>query len=186
MKRVVTLLVVIFSLLVICSPCTEDTTEDGSSCGPACPIPPIGINIPEVVFEEVSQENWRFDLLGEDWESKDSDNPSIKVMRRNVSQECMVLLIKESTDLSLSFYAIESIKGFSLRSKIVAINQVLLNQQKFILLEGIIFDNDKFLSWNTVKDDFGYSFTCFYSPKFDAGTEQHDLCVEIAESLQIK
>jgi hypothetical protein len=187
-KRVIILLIAVFFLVAICSPRHEPLPEDGGACGTACPLPtsPSTITVPEVRFEEVTQENWRFDLPGTGWESKDSSNPSIKVMKRNLSQECMVLLIKEQTNLAFSYYAIESIKGFSLGGKITAIKQTMFDNQKFILVEGTILDNDIFLSWNTIKDGFGYSFTCFYSPNVDAGSVQYDLCVEIAESLQIK
>jgi hypothetical protein len=187
MKHITVAVFVALCLVLVCIP-HQDNDSFAQTCSDAsCPFPrPDVIFLPETRIEEVGQENWSFDLPGNGWESHDPSTPEIKVVRRNLSQECMVLLIKEQADLLLPSYIIESIKGFSMGGKVNAIKQVMLNQQKFVLLEGTILDNDIFLSWNTVKDGFGYSLTCFYSPNVDAGSEQYNLCVEIAESLQIK
>jgi hypothetical protein len=61
-----------------------------------------------------------------------------------------------------------------------------LNNQKFVLIETDVADDDVLMAWSTIKDGFGYTLCCFYHPNVDAGSSQHDLCQEIAESLQIK
>lgn len=187
-KRVVTLLIVVLALLVVCAPQHETTTEDGGACDSACPLPgqPPVINVPPVVITSVSRDNWSFDLVDDGWVPDEPSNPETKVIFFNESEGYMVLLIKEKTDLSLGAYVIESIEGFSIGGgRIHTIKQVKLNQQKFVLLEGSVHD-DGFLSWNTTKDGFGYSFCCFYSSDVDAGTKKQDMCQTIAESLQIE
>lgn len=188
-KHITVVIFMLVCLVLVCTPHQDNEAPLAQSCSDAsCPFPrPDVITIPEIRIEEVGQENWTFDLPGDGWESQDPSNPDIKVERRNISQECMVLLIKEQTNTSFATYAVESIKGFvSGGDRIGSIKQVTLNQQKFVLLEGFVSETDVLLSWNTVKDGFGYSFNCFYHPNVDAGSAQHDLCVEVFESLQIK
>lgn len=189
MKHITVVVFVALCLVLVCVPRQDNGAPAAQSCSDAsCPFPrPNVITIPEIRIEEVGQENWTFDLPGDGWERQEPSNSDIKVEHRNISQDCMVLLIKEQTNVPLPTYVVESIKGFvSGGDRIGAIKQVMLGQQKFVLLEGIISESDVLLSWNTVKDGFGYSFNCFYHPNVDAGSAQHDLCVEIFESLQIK
>jgi hypothetical protein len=187
-KRVVTLLIVALALVLVCSPQYEVPTEDGGACDAACPFPrqPV-INIPPVVITTVDRENWSFTLMDEGWVTEVPSIPEIRVELYNKAESCMVLLIKEKTDFSLQSYVVESILGFNMGGKRVhTIKQVKLGEQKFVLLEGNVAEDEVFLSWNTVKDGFGYSFCCFYSVDVDAGTAQKDACQAIAESLQIK
>ena len=187
-KRVLVLVIILISLVLICGPRTPMTDDGQVDCDVACPMPEAGpvITIPTVYLEEVSQENWQFDLPNEGWVYREPSVPAIKVVVFNKSKDCMVLLIKEETDLPLKDYAVESLKGFSDRGQIVGITWSQLSKQKSVLFEGRVADDEIFWSWNTVKDGFGYSLCCFYTVNIDAGLEQQALCQEIAESFQIK
>jgi hypothetical protein len=188
LKHITVVVFAALCLVLICTP-HQDNEPFAQTCSEAsCLFPrPNVVTISEVRIEEVGQENWSFDLSGDGWESREPSNPSIKVIRRNLSQECMVLLIKEQTDLQYADYIVEAIRGFmSGGDRVNTIKQVMLNQQKFVLMEGNVAESDVLLSWNTTKDGFGYSFNCFYAPNVDAGSAQYDLCVEMFESLQIK
>lgn len=190
LKRLVTLLIVFFALLIVCAP-QQPTPEGGEACDGSCPFPrqPPVINVTPVVITTVARENWSFDLVGEDddWISDQPSNPDIKVVFYNESKGYMVLLIKEKAELSLQEYVVESIKGFLIGGgRIRAVSQVKLNEQKFVLLEGNVAADEVFYSWNSIKDGFGYSFCCFYTIDVDAGKTQQDTCRSIAESLEIK
>ncbi len=186
MKRIATLLIVAFALLLVCSPQYEAPTEDGGACDAACPFPrqPV-INVPPIVITSIARENWSFTLMDEVWVSEESSNPDIKVVLHNESKNRMVLLIKEKTaDMTLKEYGIESFKGFSEHGRIVGVTQTKISNQKSLLFEGRVGD-DIFWSWNTVKDGFGYSLCCFYLVDADAGSKQRDECQAVADSLQI-
>ena len=189
MKHITVLVFVVLALVLVCAP-HQGNDPFAPTCNDAsCPltVTPVVITVPEILIEEVGQENWSFDLPGNGWENHEPSNPDIKVVRRNISQECMVLLIKEQTDLSYPAYVVDAVKGFiSGGDRINTVEQVMLGQQKFVLFEGNVAESDVLMSWNTIKDGFGYSFNCFYAPNVDAGSAQRDLCIEIAESLQIK
>jgi hypothetical protein len=193
MKHITVLVFVILSLILVCaSRSNDDGPVVAQTCSDAsCPFPrkdaAITVLAKLTEITEIARENWQLDLPGEGWEVEGSSQPEMKVVRLNSSKECMIVLIKEPTDTSFGQYVIESIEAFNARgAQITIIKQVTLNQQKFVLLEGNVFSSDAFMAWNSIKDGFGYSFICFYHPNVDAGSAQHDLCIEIANSLQIK
>lgn len=189
LKHITVLVFVAAVLVLILAPNRKDNpaTDGGKAvCSDAsCPLPNV-LTVAPVVITEVSQENWQFDLSGEGWESFEPSNLAEKVIRRNAAQECMVILIKEPTDISFGQYVIESMRGFREGgATITALKQVVLNDQKFVLMEASL-GSDVLMAWSSLKDGFGYTLCCFYAPNADTGNDQHDLCVEIAESLEIK
>lgn len=191
LKHITVLVFVALALVLVCSPHQIDGGSVAQTCSDAsCPFPrPDAMTVAPVLITKIQLDNWELDFPGEGWEYHEPSIPVMKLVRRNVSQECMVLLIKEPTDnMSFGQYVLESIRGFSeAGAQVTALKQVTLNDQKFVLMEGrVTDDNDVLMAWNTIKAGFGYSLSCFYKPNTDAGTAQHDLCVEIAESLQIK
>lgn len=188
-KHIAVLLLVAAVLVLILAPNRQDNPAvDGekAACSDAsCPLP-VTLTVDPVVITEVGQENWQFDLPGEGWESLEPSNLVEKVIRRNTAQECMIILIKEPTDISFGQYIIESMRGFREGgATIIGLKQVVLNEQKFVLMEASL-GSDVLMAWSSLKDGFGYTLCCFYSPNADTGSAQHDLCTEIAESLEIK
>lgn len=188
-KRVVTMLIVALALLVVCAPQHEPATEDGGACDGACPFPrpaPV-ITVPATVITTIARDNWSFTLMDEGWVSHEPSIPEIKVVMVNESQGCMVLLIKEQTDVSLPTYVVESSKGFVLGGgNVLLIKQVTLNKQKFVLLGGKVSGEDMFWSWNGIKNGFGYSFSCFCSADADGGLKCFNTCQAVADTLQIE
>jgi len=191
MKHITVLVFVALALVLVCTPQRSDNPSvvgERAACSDAsCPLPNV-IEVAPIVVTEVSQENWRLDLPGEGWEVAEPSRPEQKMVQLNRDQGCMVLLIKEPIgQMSFGQYVIESIKGFSEGgAHVTALKQVTIDQKNYVLLESSLFDTDVLMAWHTIKDEFGYSLSCFYHNDVDAGSSQHDLCVEIAESLQIK
>ncbi len=187
-KRVVTLLIVALALLMVCAPQHEPATEDGGACDDACPFPrqPPVITVPTTVITTVARDNWSFTLMDNGWAPHEPSIPEIKVIMLNESEGCMVLLIKEQTDVSLSTYIVESAKGFVLGGgNVLTIKQVTLNKQKFVLLGGKVNGDEMFWSWNSVKNGFGYSFSCFCTANADGGFKCLNTCQTVADTLQI-
>jgi len=190
-KHITVVLFVAACLFLICSPHSDNSSVVAQTCSDAsCPYPKVdgGATLSVTVLTSVSDENWSINLVGEGWERMEGSRSEFKMVQRNADQQCMVLLIKEPTGhMSFGQYILESIKGFSEGgAQVTAIKQVSLNEQKFVLMESHVEGSDVLMAWNGIKDGFGYSLSCFYHPDVDAGSTQHDLCVEIAESLQIK
>jgi hypothetical protein len=187
LKRVIVMLVVAVALLLVLAPRhPEDAPPtDKLACDGSCPLHPDVINVPLQTM--ISQENWTLTLVGDGWEAEEPSIPVMKLVQRNLEKECMVLLIKEPTELTFAQYVIESLRGFSEGgARVVGVKQVTLNQQKFILMEARLSDGDALMAWNGIKDGFGYSLSCFWHPSADAGVNQYEFCKEIANSLEIK
>jgi hypothetical protein len=189
-KHITVLVFVALALVLVCAPHRDNAEPFAQTCNDAsCPFPrPKVITVTPIFITKISLENWQLDFPGEGWEYHEPSIPVIKLVRHNPSQECMVLLIKEPIDnMSFGQYVVESIRGFSEDgAQVTSLKQVDLNDNKFVLMESLLFGKDILMAWNGIKDGFGYSLSCFYKPDADAGNAQHDLCVEIAESLRIK
>ena len=188
-KRVIVMLVVaVFLLLILAPQHPEDGSPTGNetvACDGSCPLHPDVITIPLQTM--ISQENWTLTLVGDGWEEDEPSIPVMKLSQRNLAKECMVVLIKEPTDLTFEQYVVESLRGFMEGgARIRGVKQVTLNNQKFILMESNLLDGDALMSWNGIKDGFGYSLSCFWHPSAAAGVNQYELCKEVANSLEIK
>jgi hypothetical protein len=188
-KHITVLVFVALALVLVCAPQRGFDSPSGEkmACDASCPLPEV-ITVPTVTITEVSQENWQIDLIGEGWEIAEPSRPEQKMIRLNHNPSCMVLLIKEPIgQMSFGQYVVDSIQGFSEGgAHVAALKQVTINDQKYVLMESALFDTDVLMAWNTIKDGFGYSLSCFYHNDVDAGSAQHDLCEEIASSLEIK
>lgn len=188
-KHIAVLLLVAAVLVLILAPNRQDNPAvDGekAACSDAsCPLP-VTLTVDPVVITEVGQENWQFDLPGEGWEADEPPAPDIKAIERNSAQECMVFMVKEPTEDSFGAYVITTIRSFtSDKGRVSAIKQVVINDNDFVAIQ-IVDGGEVVWLWLAVKNGFGYGLACGCDINVDAGSAQHDLCAEIAESLEIK
>jgi len=178
-KHMLTVLIVSALLLVVCAP---QEPADHSECNDdSCPMPQV-INVDPIVFTEVSQDNWRFDLTDEGWESRESDNPNIKIIKVNDSKQCKLFLLKDQTTDTFSQYVVDTIRGFTenlIRADSIRFFQI--NGNSYI---GVLFldDEEAIWVWMTTKDGFGYTFVC----GCDSNAVGSEVCPAVAESLVIR
>jgi hypothetical protein len=176
------------------SPCVRQqpavsppVSQQHSDCDGSCALPPAGVPHQQPT-KLVSQENWQFTLPGLNWLEKESPTPDIKVAISGFEPEnpVLILFIKEEFNGTFSDYVISVVRSFAeFEFKLESIKQVSIDGRKFILVQA--YQNDKVIwNWLTVKDNFGYSFTCGQQIIADAGTLQQDLCQSIADSLKIQ
>lgn len=172
------------------SRCTVTPTtvpQEHSECDGSCVLPTAGIPV-QPVTKLVAQENWQFTLPGVEWYERESPTPDIKVaiMGSIPEHAALILFIKEEVDGGFADYVIGTIRSFAiLEFKIDSVKQLIIDGRKFILVQ-VSKDNKVLWSWLTVKDNFGYAFTCGAEINVDAGSMQHDLCASIAETVQIQ
>lgn len=187
LKHMVVLFVVGLALVAVCGPSDVSTDTVANSCDTACPFPPAKvINIPEIRIEEISQENWSYDVYGKGWSRKDPSTPEIKSKIVNLDKDCMVFFVKESDNTDYAAYVIGTIRAFATEGTwIDSVSQVSINDQKFVLAE--INTVDKAIwSWITVKDNVGYSLTCGCDIDLVPTAEQKDLCQFSGDSIRIR
>jgi len=111
-KHITVVVFVALCLVLVCAPHQGNDPFAPTCSDASCPLPvsPVVITVPEVVIEEVGQENWLFDLPGNGWERHEPSDSGIKVFMVKPSPKSAVLLIKEQTHLSLSGYVVDSIR----------------------------------------------------------------------------
>jgi hypothetical protein len=176
------------------SPCTTQTptvstpsvAEHHTDCNDgSCPLP-AGLAVPATKL--VVQENWEFTLPGADWIEREPPAPDIKVAIIGSVPEhaVLVLFIKEEIDRTFTDYVIGTVRSFAeMEFKINSIKQVVINDRKFVLVQAT--NQDKVIwSWLSVKDKFGYAFSCGAEINVDAGTLQSNLCNSIAQTVKIQ
>ena len=186
-KRVLTLLIVVLALFVVCSPKDAPTTSttEPDNCGSACPLPEQPAP-PPIHTENVGQENWSFTLLGNGWSPRALDTNEIKLALENHGAMCMIFVVKEETTDSFGAYVLGTIRGFSEGGATIdAVKMVMINGQKFVLTQ-VDHRDEVIWVWVTVKDGFGYGFTCGCDINPDAGALQRDLCLNMASTFVIK
>jgi len=157
---------------------------DAKDCGTdICELPQTTVNATQYV---ISQENWQFSLSGNDWITTNSSDSPIKTISKNETQKCSVVFIKEPTTNTYSQYVLVSIRALAAQyNHVNEVDQVVINGNKFV--EVIITDNKTIIwSWISVKSGSGYGFICGGDTDVDAGNSVHDLCQEIANSIEIK
>lgn len=187
-KRVLTLLIVLLALVVVCSPRDVPTakTGEGAACDAACPLPEATPPPPPIHTENVGQENWSFTLIGDGWAPRDLETDEIKVAMENHNIMCMVFVVKEQTTDSFGAYVISTIRSFSESGATIdAVKVVMVNGQKFVLTQ-VDHQDEVVWAWVTVKDGFGYGFTCGCDINPDAGAAQHDVCQHMVDTFVIK
>lgn len=186
LKRVLTLLIVMLALFVVCSPndVPQSVEDQPVECDSACPLP--SPPPPPIHAENVKRENWSITLIGESWSSRDIDSDQIKLSMENHDVMCLVFVVKESTTDSFGAYVISTIRGFSdTGSTIDSVKIVQVNNQKFVLTQ-LNKDDEVVWVWMTVKNGFGYGFTCGCEINPDGGTAQRDLCQHMADTFVIQ
>lgn len=188
-KVLITLGVALVISVAFCSPCVSQkptTPQEHLDCDGSCPMP-AGAPV-QPTTKLVTQENWQFTLPGVNWIERESPAPDIKVaiMGTDPLHSALILFIKEETDGTFADYVIGTIRSFAmLEFKINSVKQVVVNDQKFVLVQ-VSKGNKVIWSWLSVKDKFGYAFTCGAEINVDAGSMQHDLCASIAETVIIQ
>ena len=134
----------------------------------------------------VSQDNWKFSLIGDGWETIELPSLGIKNVNKNELKNCSLMFIKEPTTDTYSEYVIASIRTFSAQySHINEVDQVIINDNNFV---KVAINNDSTIVWTwiSMKNGFGYGFICGGDVDIDAGNSVHDLCQEIAKTIEIK
>jgi hypothetical protein len=167
------------------------TAVPSTSCeGGSCSLPYVA-PMPEA-RDTLVQENWLFSVPSGGW-TQDSTlipdaapSPEVKLVLINDTKNCIVLFVKEKTDNNFSEYVLGNVQTFGKKGNIVSYaKQVVINNNKFVEVE-IDRAPATLWVWLTVKDGFGYGFSCGGNNINDAGTELQDLCHGISETLEIK
>jgi hypothetical protein len=193
MRRFVTLLLVFTALVVLVSPCVQSkpTTELHDCDAGSCALPEAAVagesaaGAPQA-REVFGEENWQFSTPFSGWERTKSNSPDIKLVLANAKEECLVIILKEETGDSFGQYIIGSIRAFVVSGyRVSAIKQVKLNNIPFVEVQ-INSSDATVWAWITVKDGFGYGFSCGGDINPDAGTTLHDLCQNIANTFEVK
>lgn len=182
---------VLFFGVVFVSPCIHSqsqapTTGQVHDCdADSCNLPAGAAPAP--VTKLVADENWQFTLPGDDWVANNLPDDSIKVaLLGHDENPTLILFIKEDGADSFQEYVIGSIRAFAeMEFQVDSIKQVVINGTKFILVQ-VNKGNKVIWNWITYKDKFGYNLACGTEINPDAGASQHDLCVSIAQTLQIQ
>ena len=139
------------------------------------------INLP--VDKTVSGDTWELVVpLG--WEPKDSGNPKVPLTIYNESNKWSIMFLKEQYPGLKDQYVIEQIRGLrGAGGKLVTASEVELNGNKFTLLEAKK-DTTAVWAWVTVKDGWGYAFTC--GGDYSSSPSVRDACFKISSSLKIR
>lgn len=185
-KRVVTLLIVVLALFLVCAPrdVTAPVAGQPVECDSACPLP--GTAGPPIHTENMAQENWSFTLIGNGWSPRELPTSEIKLALENRNVACMVFVVKEQTNDSFGAYVVSTIRGFAESGTTVdSVKVVDLNKQKFVLAQ-VNHDDEVVWLWVTVKNGFGYGFTCGCDINPRAGAAQRDLCQYMADTFVIE
>jgi hypothetical protein len=172
-------------LVVVCViACNKHTTapiEKDCDAG-VCALP----HLPTGIRKTVSQDNWKFSLIGSDWDTTESPLLNTKVVSKNEIKNCLVSFVKEPTTDTYSQYIIATIRAFAAQyNHINEVSQVVINSNNFIEVQ-INNDTTVVWSWISVKEGYGYRFTCGSDIDVDAGNLVHNLCQKIANSIEIK
>lgn len=186
-----TLLAFLALTVSACSACAKkDQTpvlEQPPVCSSSgCPVPqpttppPPPADQPDVM----SKDNWQFSVTGPGWTPVTPPEPVVQVILKNDAQHLMVFLVKEATDYNLSVYTLGTIRAMRTSGGITveSAKVVTINGNQFALVTAKNDDNTIY-TWLTVKDKFGYAFSCGGPTNVDAGINP---CQAIADTLQIK
>lgn len=174
-------------IILVCSvifvvPCVSQHSARDASC-----ILPTAKSA-QSLDKLISQENWEFTLPGMNWVNKEMFSPDIKAALQSLDPEhsALILFLKEDDVVSFTEYVIGTLRILSILDfNINAIRQVAISNSIFVLLQA---NKDDKMMWNwvTVKDNFGYNFTCAARFNIAAGNSQQYLCESIAQTLIIK
>lgn len=179
--------------LVACSSCAapspiEQPTIDSSSSSSGCnenscpfPIPPDAGEDSSVI----TQENWQFTLPGPDWIAQPIPLENLKVHFKNQNNGAEIFLFKNATTDTYAEYIVNILRSLSAGGSIINSSQeVIVNDNKFILVQTS-HNNTAGWFWNTVKNGYGYIFSCG-GEVTQNDTSLHDLCISIGGTIQIK
>lgn len=149
-----------------------------------CSFPLVSTDI----HTTIHQDNWKFSLIGNGWDTAEFPLFNIKTVNKNEGKNCSISFIKEPTSDTYSQYVIATIRQFADQyNHINEIDQVIVNGNKFVKVQ-ISNDTSMVWSWLSVKNGFGYQFNCGGDVDQDADSNNlaHDLCQEVANSVEIK
>ena len=134
----------------------------------------------------LNYENVQLSLPGDGWAMAQIPVEEVRLAIKNDSQNCSALLIKEGTTVSYGQYVIAVVRSFVAEGdQVSSAKQVVVNGNKFVLIQANR-DHLTVWTWVTVKDGFGYGFSCGGEVMADAGSSLHDLCQDVANTLEIK
>jgi hypothetical protein len=179
--------------------CTHtDTVVSGKSCvdggcpfeaatEPSSSLPMVADAADEVLAvrhdQLVSGDGWEF-LLPPDWKLKVSSDKQVLAMAYLESSKELVMFLREAYSAAPEGYVIEALRGIKgAGAKILSSKQQELNGVKYTVIES---DKDGVIvwAWVTVKNNFGYVFTCGGD---ELNQESHHIsCDKIAMTLKVK
>jgi len=107
----------------------------------------------------MSGDTWEF-TVPNGWESKSSSDKSIAAMLFNDSNQELIMLLREDYNGPVEGYIIEAIRGVKgADAKLISSKQTEVNGVKYTILESKKGPVTVW-AWVTVKNNFGYVFTC--------------------------
>lgn len=181
MRKILPFLTIVLALITCGVACHKHTKNVPSCDGGPCALPEAA-----PVRDVLAQDNWKFSVSGEGWISMKPPIPQIRLASRNPAKNCMLLLIKEPTSQTFQEYVIENVRNLAAAgNEVRSIKQVVINGNKFVDVQ--LTDNRSTIwLWITVKDGYGYGFSCGGPNVSDAGTPSSDFCQDVANTLEIK
>jgi hypothetical protein len=154
-------LVVLLSLVS----CTDNqaTLLDASPCSEvSCPLHLPEAGSVEEVSDTIAQDNWQFAVSGPGWQVVDypTDDHSIKIVMANEGLDTIIFLAKEPTQKSATDYIMSVMRTFRMaEATISSAKTIKINDTLFLQINAAT-EGKHLASWVSVKNGFGYVFTC--------------------------
>ncbi len=181
--------------LISCNACTKsnNVVPPANVCTDSgCPMDADAHETDQSVTDSVtdvstckimSGDTWEF-TVSNGWESKPSSDKSIAAMLFNDSNQELIMLLREAYTGPVEGYVIEAIRGIKgANAKLVSSKQTEVNGQKFTILESKK-GSVTVWAWVTVKNNFGYVFTC--GGDESQATKHQASCLTVVNTFKIK
>ena len=142
--------------------------------------------LPKANPNDVVGDNWKLLLSGTGWQKQQPANDGIKAVYSNDEKECLVMFIKNKTDLSLMDYVISmvgTLKNFGIDSP--EITDIRLNDLNAILITTRLSGKTMYI-WAITKNGFGYGFSCGGASDPTLIKQELDFCSDMARTIEIK
>lgn len=182
--------------LISCNACTKsnNVVPPGNVCvDSGCPMDAhdadqsvndsVDSSVDAAVSKVISGSSWEF-TIPTGWESKKSSDKTVAALLFNEVNQELVMLLHEPYNGPVEGYVIEAIRGMKdVGAKLISSKQTEINGTKYTLLESKKNSNYVW-AWVTVKDGYGYVFTC--------GGDENELfkhqasCLSIVNTFKVK